>query len=185
VSFQRAGYHEWGGKMQDDLTDAVQWAIAQGIADPKRVAIVGASYGGYAALAGVVYTPELYRCAVNYVGVTDLNLLVDSGRVDGMNESESFFRQRVGTDGDVLRARSPVNFIERLNVPLLNAYGENDPRVDIRQWKRLKAKLDAQKKPYEIIIEENEGHGFRNESKRIAFYRRVDGFLQKWLAPAP
>lgn len=182
-NFQKAGYHEWGNKMQDDLTDAVKWAIAQGVADPDRVAIVGASYGGYAALAGVVFTPELYCCAVNYVGVADLDLLVGSGRVSGAYAAEQFFRDRIGTDRAMLRARSPVNSIDRLRVPLLNAYGENDPRVDIEQWKKLKSKLDANKKPYEIIIEENEGHGFYNERNRIAFYRKVDEFLNKWLAP--
>jgi len=184
-AFQKAGYHEWGNKMQDDLTDAVKWAIDQGIADPHRVAIVGASYGGYAALAGVVFTPDLYRCAVNYVGVSDLDMLVGDGRVDGAYVSEQFFRDRVGTDRAILRARSPVNFIERLLVPLLNAYGENDRRVDIAQWEKLKSKLDAHKKPYEIIIEENEGHGFRNERNRVAFYRKVEEFLKKSLAPAP
>ncbi len=177
--FERAGYHEWGGKMQDDLTDAVHWAIAQGFVDPARVAISGASYGGYATLSGLVSTPELYCCGVNYVGVSDLNTLVRTGQAEGTHGTDLFYKQCVGADRDYLRSRSPVNFIDRLRVPLLNAYGYNDPRVEIQQWNRLESKLKEFKKPYEILIEENEGHGFRNESNRLAFYRRMEAFLEK------
>ncbi len=91
LDFLTAGRHEWGGKMQDDLTDGVKWAIAQGYADPARVAILGGSYGGYAALAGVTFTPELYRCAVNYVGVSDLSIIagygIGNGRYNGMDRT--------------------------------------------------------------------------------------------------
>jgi dipeptidyl aminopeptidase/acylaminoacyl peptidase len=183
AAFMRAGAREWGGKMQDDLTDGVKWAIAQKIADPARIAIYGASYGGYAALAGVTFTPELYRCAVNYVGVSDLNLITSWGRGRFGRSSDMFFREWVGDDKDYKFQRSPLNFVERIRVPTLHAYGYNDPRVDIDHWKRLEPKLKQFNKPYEVIIEKNEGHGFENERSRIAFYRRLESFLAQHLAP--
>jgi dipeptidyl aminopeptidase/acylaminoacyl peptidase len=181
--FQLAGQREWGGKMQDDLTDAVQWAIAQGIADPKRVAIYGGSYGGYAALAGATFTPDLYRCAVNYVGVSDLNIITSWGRGRFGRSSDMFYREWVGDDKQYKFDRSPVNFVDRIKIPTLHAYGFNDPRVDIDHWKRLEPKLKQFNKPYEVIIESDEGHGFDNERTRLAFYRRLESFLARHLAP--
>jgi dipeptidyl aminopeptidase/acylaminoacyl peptidase len=175
TDFLLAGRREWGGKMQNDLTDGVKWAIDQGIADPARVAIVGASYGGYAALAGVTFTPELYRCAVNYVGVSDLSIITSWAR--GQDPDHLFEKNWIGDDKDYLYQRSPVNFVQNIRVPTLHAYGENDPRVDLDHWKRLKAQLDHYGKPYEFVQEGNEGHGFHHESARIGFYRRVEEFL--------
>jgi dipeptidyl aminopeptidase/acylaminoacyl peptidase len=174
-----AGRLEWGKKMQDDLTDGVKWAIAQGIADPDRVAIYGASYGGYAALAGVAFTPELYRCAVNYVGAVELTYL---GRRDqGGNQiaNEFFYEKWVHPDMEELKRRSPVNHVADIRVPTLHAYGENDPRVQYRQWKKLKAELDKYHKPYEVFNQEDEGHGFRSAPARIRFYLMLEEFLAK------
>ena len=184
VDFLKAGWHEWGGKMQDDLTDGVKWAIAQGYADPDRVAIVGASYGGYAALAGVTFTPELYRCAVNYVGVSDLSIIAGYGIGNGRNhfQDRTFENQWIGDDPKYRHDRSPVNFVQNIRVPTLHAYGENDPRVDMDNWKRLKAELDRYHKPYEFVTEGNEGHGFRHENARVSFYRHVEDFLARNLA---
>lgn len=180
-SFLKAGKREWGGKMQDDLTDGVRWAIAQGIADPQRVAIYGASYGGYAALAGVTFTPDLYRCAVNYVGASDLALITSWSHRNGGRASELFYRDWVGDEKDYLVSRSPVNFVERIRVPTLHAYGFNDPRIDIKHWRRLEPKLKQFNKPYEVLIEDNEGHGFDHEQARLRFYRRLEEFLAKHL----
>ena len=180
-SFMKAGQKEWGGKMQDDLTDGVKWAIAQGIADPARVAIYGASYGGYAALAGVTFTPELYCCAVNYVGVSDLNLITSWARGRAGRGSDMFYREWVGDDKDYKYNRSPVNFVDRIRVPTLHAYGYNDPRVEIENWTRLESKLKQFGKTYEIIIQGNEGHGFRNEAGRVGYYARLEAFLGKHL----
>ena len=178
-SFEKAGYKEWGGKMQDDLTDSVKWAIEKGYADPKRVGIVGASYGGYATLAGLTFTPELYKCGVNYVGVSDLKELVRPK--DGVlgDSISSFYRLRIGSDSKVLEDHSPVNFVENIRVPLLNAYGENDKRVEIFQWKELKSQLDKYHKDYDYIVAKGEGHGFRHPADAVAFYTKVEAFLQK------
>ena len=180
-SFQKAGQKEWGGKMQDDLSDGVAWAIAQGIADPNRVAIYGASYGGYAALAGVTFTPELYCCAINYVGVSDLNLITSWARGRQGRDSDMFYREWVGDDPTYKHDRSPVNFVEKIRVPTLHAYGFNDPRVVIENWTRLEAKLKQYGKTYEIIIKDNEGHGFRNEAGRIGYYAKLEAFLEKYM----
>jgi dipeptidyl aminopeptidase/acylaminoacyl peptidase len=183
TSFERAGYHEWGGKMQDDLTDGVKWAIAQGIADPGKVAIFGASYGGYATLAGLTFTPELYCCGINYVGPSDLQRLVSQVLWATGDEGKLSYETQIGTNYELLRSRSPVNFVDHIRVPLLNAYGFNDPRVDIEQWKLLEPKLKQFNKSYEIIREDEEGHGFRNESNRVAFYKKVETFLAHNLSP--
>lgn len=181
--FLKAGQREWGGKMQDDLTDGVQWAIAQGIADPHRIAIYGASYGGYAALAGATFTPDLYRCAVNYVGVSDLTLITSWGRGRFGRSSDMFAREWIGDDKQYKFDRSPVNFVDRIRIPTLHAYGYNDPRVDIDHWRRLEPKLKQFNKPYEILIESDEGHGFANEKSRIQFYRHLERFLAQHLSP--
>ncbi len=177
--FLHAGYQQWGGKMQDDLTDGVKWAVAQGYADPKRTAIYGASYGGYATLAGLVFTPELYKCGINYVGVSDLVELARRKYESDSDARASFFHDAVGPDHDALYNHSPVNFVERIRVPLLNAYGENDPRVDVAQWTELKAQLDKYHKDYEYIFEKDEGHGFSHQADAFEFYTKVDAFLKK------
>ncbi|MBI5423897.1 MAG: S9 family peptidase [Opitutae bacterium] len=179
--FQEAGKREWGGKMQDDLTDGVKWAIDQKIADPARVAIYGASYGGYAALAGATFTPDLYKCAVNYVGVSDLGLITSWGRGRFDRSSDEFYQEWVGDDPRYKFDRSPVNFVERIKIPTLHAYGFNDPRVEIDNWKRLEAKLKQFGKTYEIVIAGNEGHGFRNENSRIGFYQKLESFFSRYL----
>ncbi len=179
INFLRAGYREWGGKMQDDLTDGVKWAIAKGYADPARVAISGASYGGYATLAGLTYTPELYKCGVDYVGVSDIKELIRVKYGTAGDGISSFYKLQIGNDPAYLHDHSPVNYVENIRVPLLCAYGENDKRVEIFQWKELKAALDKYHKPYEFMIAKDEGHGFRHPADAIAFYSRVEAFLAK------
>ncbi len=183
--FVERGAHQWGRAMQDDLTDAVKWAIDQGIADPKRVAIYGGSYGGYAALAGVTLTPELYCCAVNYVGVANLGVAFKGYGGDAfVRDGEMNYQTKwVAPDADYAAATSPLNFIERIRVPTLHAYGENDPRVNPRHWRELKAQLDKFHKPYEYILEDEQGHGFRNENARLKFYRAMEKFFATNLAP--
>lgn len=176
--FQSAGRREWGGRMQDDLTDAVRWAIAEGITTADNVAIMGASYGGYAALAGLVYTPELYRCGINAVGVTDLSFLSKSTTWRG-HGYRMFTGSWIGQDPKYLEERSPVNFVERIRVPTLHAYGEKDPRVDIQHWRALEAALKRHGKPYEFLRDEESGHGFQDEKTRLGYYRAVETFLDR------
>ncbi|MDI1251495.1 MAG: S9 family peptidase [Lacunisphaera sp.] len=184
--FEAAGFKKWGLEMQDDLSDGVKWAVDQGLADPKRVLIAGASYGGYATMAGLVYTPELYCAGINYVGVVDINNLIPKAMpADLMHWRHT----RLGNPGDSADRKrvhdtSPVHFAERVRVPLLMAYGKNDPRVTIDQAYDIERALKRSNVPYELIIEKDEGHGFRMEEKRIAFYKRIDAFLKQHVPTA-
>ena len=182
LSFQRGGYREWGGKMQDDLTDGVRWCIEQGYADPARIGTFGASYGGYATMAGLTLTPELYCLGINYVGVADLEL---RGGGRGwqppriLAETRSITNLDPIKDADRIRAVSPVNHVAAIRAPLLAAYGKNDPRVRFDQWQKLESRLKQHGKEYEAIVEENEGHGFRKLENKLAFYAKVEAFLER------
>ena len=183
--FINKGRHQWGRAMQDDLTDGVQWAIAQGIADPARVAIYGASYGGYAALAGVMLTPDLYACAVNYVGAADLEITFHQRGEDAWRASDEFSYQRewVGPTKAYRDITSPLNLVDRIKVPTLHAYGAEDPRVKIDHWSRLEPLLKKHGKIYQSIVEGQQGHGFRNQDASIAFQAALETFLAKNLMP--
>ncbi len=183
--FESAGFKKWGREMQDDLSDGVRWAIAEGIADSSRVVISGASYGGYATMAGLTLTPELYCAGVNYVGVTDISLLIPK---EGPVSRMYWRNTRLGLLSDAadrkrIHDTSPVHFAERIQVPVLMAYGKNDPRVTIDHGFDMERALKKAGKTYEIIIEDDEGHGFRKEEKSIAYFTRVDAFLKKTVPP--
>jgi dipeptidyl aminopeptidase/acylaminoacyl peptidase len=180
-AYEAAGFKKWGLEMQDDLSDGVKWCIAQGIADPARVVISGASYGGYATMAGLTLTPELYCAGINYVGVTDIELLIPR---EAPPDRMYWRNTRLGklsdpADKKRLYDTSPVHFADRINVPLLMAYGKNDPRVHIDHGFDMERALKKAGKSYEMIIEADEGHGFRKEESRIAFFEKVDVFLKK------
>lgn len=187
--FEAAGWKKWGLEMQDDLTDGLRWAVAEGIADPARVVISGASYGGYAAMAGLVYTPDLYCAGINYVGVVDIASLVPKAVPAARLY---WYSTRIGDLSDAadrkrLYDTSPVNFADRIRVPVLMAYGRNDPRVTIDQGYAIERALKKNNRAYQFLVEKEEGHGFRDEAKRIAFYREVDEFLKRHvpgIAPA-
>lgn len=181
--FDRAGWGKWGAEMQNDITDAVQWAIDEGIADPDRVCIYGASYGGYAAMAGITFTPELYQCAINYVGVTDINLLFETMPASWrMQRAE--MKRTIGDYDDPeeradMAARSPINHVDKIRVPLLMGYGEEDPRVVIDHALNLEEKLKVHDVDYELIIKEDEGHGFRKLENQVEWYTKVVNFLDE------
>lgn len=183
LPFEKAGYRKWGGEMQDDLTDAVKWAIAQGYADPKRIGILGGSYGGYAVMAGLAFTPELYSAGVNIVGVTDIGILLE-GTNSWHEVRRETFALRIADarrDSDWIKAVSPVNHAASIRAPVFMAYGENDARVDIRHGKLMEAELKKAGKDYEYYLRRDEGHGFRKEENQIELYRRIEVFLKKHL----
>ena len=188
LEFQRAGYRQYGRRMQDDVTDGVRWAVAQGIADPARVGIFGASYGGYVVLAGLVFTPELYCLGIDYVGVADLDLMTAKGSGDFrvprlFRDFLKVTRFDAAEDREMIKATNPINFIDRIRVPLLAAYGKNDPRVPLEHGAALASRLKSYGKTYEYLVEEGEGHGFRNVENRVVFFRRVDDFLARYMTP--
>jgi dipeptidyl aminopeptidase/acylaminoacyl peptidase len=184
--FWEASFREWGRKMQDDLTDGVQWLIAQGVADPSRVAIYGGSYGGYATLAGLAFTPELYAAGVDYVGVSNLLTFMKS-IPPYWKPFLAMLQEMVGDmekDEAMLRAASPVFSADRIKSPLLIAQGAKDPRVVKSESDQM---VDAMRKrgvEVEYIVKDNEGHGFRNEENRFEFYEAMERFLAKHIGAA-
>ncbi len=182
---EQAGFRRQGREMQDDLSDGVQWAIAQGLADPGRVVISGASYGGYATMAGLAFSPELYCAGINYVGVTDYELRIPK---EAPPDRMYWWNTRIGdlgkaTDRKRIHDISPVHFADRIVAPVLMAYGKNDVRVHIDHGYDMERALKKAGRTYEMIIEEAEGHGFRLEEKRLAFFTAVDAFLKKYVPP--
>jgi len=181
--FLEAGYKEWGRKMQDDVTDGVQHLIDTGVADPDRIAIYGGSYGGYAALAGLCFTPELYRCGIDYCGVSNLFTFMKTIPPYWRPMLEMMYEQ-VGDpekDHDLLAEASPALHADRIRVPLLIAQGANDPRVNKAESDQMVAALRERGIPVEYMVKDNEGHGFHNEENRFDFYRTMEKFLAKHL----
>jgi dipeptidyl aminopeptidase/acylaminoacyl peptidase len=184
--FWEAGFKEWGGKMQDDITDGVYWLIEQGIADPTRVAIYGASYGGYAVLEGLVKTPDLYAAAVDYVGVSNLFTFFKTIPPYWTPYLEMMY-EMVGhpeKDRDWFQEHSPALNADKIVKPLLVAQGAKDPRVNINESNQI---VDAlRKRGVEVVymVKENEGHGFQNEENRFDFYEAMEKFLHIHLSPA-
>lgn len=186
MDFMELGWLEWGGAMQDDLTDATRWAIEKGIADPDRICIYGGSYGGYAALQGVVKEPDLYKCAVGYVGVYDLPWFAFGDNSDmyrGSGEQREwahhFKATRVGSDEAKLRAASPVHNVDKIKAALFLVHGGSDVRVPIGHYERLAEALDKIGKPYESLVVKEEGHGFQNVDNRVKLYTRMLEFFDK------
>ncbi|MEO8010418.1 MAG: S9 family peptidase, partial [Dokdonella sp.] len=175
--FVKAGYGEWGAKMQDDVTDATQWAIAQGVADPKRICIQGASYGGYAALQGAVREPDLYQCAVGIVGVYDLRLMKSRGDIPQSSMGEGYLDMVLGTDNEQLGQRSPINQLDRIKANVMLVVGGQDKRVPPIHGENLQRALISKGKPPEWIYQRTEGHGFYDEANVEDMYTRLIAFL--------
>lgn len=180
-SFMEASFKQWGLKMQDDITDGVNWLIKEGIADPKRVAIYGASYGGYATLAGITYTPDLYCCAVDYVGVSNLLSFMQTIPPYWKPYLEMMY-EMVGnpnSEYEMLKAASPVFHVDKIKCPLFVAQGAKDPRVNINESNQIVEALQKRGVTVEYMVKENEGHGFSNEENQFAFYKAMEKFLKK------
>ncbi|WP_047243819.1 S9 family peptidase [Chromobacterium subtsugae] len=181
--FWEASFKEWGGKMQDDVSDGVDWLVKQGVADPKKVCIYGGSYGGYATLSGITKTPELYRCAVDYVGVSNLFTFMKTIPPYWKPFLDSMY-EMVGNpekDKDLLRERSPVFHVDRIQSPLLVLQGAKDPRVNINESNQIVDALKKRGVEVEYIVKDNEGHGFHNEENRFAAYGAMEQFFKKYL----
>jgi len=181
--FWELGFKEWGKKMQDDITDGVHWLIEQGIADPQRIGIYGGSYGGYATLAGLVFTPDLYTCGVDYVGVSNIFswFSVIPPYWEPLRE---MFYEMVGNpekDKELLEAASPLFHVDKIKAPLFIAQGANDPRVPKAESDQMVEALKARGIEVPYMVKDNEGHGFANEENRFDFYRAMEEFLGKHL----
>lgn len=184
MDFQDAGYRQWAGAMQDDLADAVKWAVQLGYADPKRVCIYGASYGGYAALENPIRYPDLYKCAVGYVGVYDLTLLGRSGDATQSVGTQKIVDVYLGTDPQKRRQDSPAYNADKLKLPLLLAYGGTDYTAIPDHATEMLAALDKAGVSHEPpIYFPNEGHGFLLPEHRYELYTKMLAFIQKYIGP--
>jgi dipeptidyl aminopeptidase/acylaminoacyl peptidase len=181
--FEESGYHEWGGKMQDDITDATRWAIDNKLAAPDRICIYGASYGGYAALMGAVREPDLYRCAIGYAGVYDLELMLSSGDIPRSRLGRAYLNAALGDDVAKLRSRSPAFNAGQIKIPVLLIHGKEDWRADFKQAKNMKAALEASHKEFDWMVLSREGHGVYDEETRREVYDRILKFLDRHLQP--
>lgn len=181
--FLNAGNKEWGRKMHDDLVDAVSWVIEQGIADPKKVAIYGGSYGGYAALVGATFTPDLFCCAVDIVGPSNLVTLINT-IPPYWSTFLATFHNRVGnpdTEEEFLKSRSPLFKVDQIKIPMLIAQGANDPRVKQAESEQVVAAMKNKSIDYEYMLFPDEGHGFAKPENRLKFYAAAEKFLARHL----
>ncbi len=183
--FLNAGNGEWGRKMQDDLTWGVKYLVAEGIADPKRVGIMGGSYGGYATLAGVAFTPDVYRAAVDIVGPSNLNTLLEAIPPYWEAERKILYARMAdaGTpEGKAwLKERSPLGAADKIKTPLMVVQGANDPRVNKREAEQIVIALRDRGFPVEYLLASDEGHGFARPLNNMALYMGAEKFLAKYL----
>jgi dipeptidyl aminopeptidase/acylaminoacyl peptidase len=181
--FLNAGDREWGARMHDDLLDTVAWVVDQGYADPERIAIYGGSYGGYAALVGATFSPDVFRCAIDVVGPSDLRTLIRS-IPPYWAPLVAQFHQRVGnpdTEPDFLWSRSPLSRVDAIRIPMLIAQGANDPRVKREESEQIVAAMSERGVPHRYLVFEDEGHGFRKPENNLAFHAAAEEFLAEHL----
>ena len=183
--FVNAGNREWGGKMHDDLLDAVQWAVDQGIADPARIAILGGSYGGYAALVGMTFTPEVFACGVDIVGPSNLITLMNTippywqPQIDLFTSRVGDYRTEEGRE--FLLTRSPLTYADHIRRPLLIGQGANDPRVKQSESDQIVAAMQEKNIPVSYILYPDEGHGFARPENNLSFFAVTEAFLAEHL----
>jgi len=181
--FFESSFKQWGKKMQDDITDGVHWLIEQGIADPNRVAIYGGSYGGYATLAGMAFTPDLYACGIDFVGVSNLFTFMETIPPYWEVYLEMMY-EMVGhpeNDKALLEEASPVFHVDKIKSPLFVAQGANDPRVNINESDQIVNALKERGVETRYMVKDDEGHGFLKQENKFEFYREMESFLQTHL----
>jgi dipeptidyl aminopeptidase/acylaminoacyl peptidase len=184
-NFVNAGNLQWGRKMHDDLIDAVNWSVQQKIADPDRIAIMGGSYGGYAALAGLTLTPKTFACAVDIVGPSNLITLLETIPPYWQPEVEQFYKRvgdlRTEEGRKLLEERSPLSYVDRIERPLLIGQGANDPRVKQNESDQIVKAMQAKGLPVTYVLYGDEGHGFARPENRLSFYAIAEAFLAEHL----
>jgi dipeptidyl aminopeptidase/acylaminoacyl peptidase len=182
----RRGFRQWGLSMQDDITDGVMSLVKQGVVDPKRVCIMGASYGGYATMMGLAKDPDLYRCGVNLLGVTNLHYMFTEGRWSKDKAAEFHFKETMGdpdTMKDQFTATSPAKLAEKIKAPVFMAYGEKDSRVPLIHGEDMRDALKKHGKVYEYMELKDEEHGFSSEEVKFKVYGAIETFLKKCNPP--
>jgi acetyl esterase/lipase len=177
-AYVSAGYRKWGTTMQDDLTDSVRWAVSQGIADPSRVCIYGASYGGYAALMSVVREPDLYQCSVGYVGVYDMDVQRHNSDTSQSEYGRAYLNTVFPESAAERHAQSPIYGVDRIKAAIMLVHGAKDERVPIKNMHELVDRMAAVgKKPEQIVVEKKEAHGFRDIDNNVNLYTKMLAFF--------
>ena len=178
--FQNQAFKEWGGMIQNDVTDGVKYAIDAKLADPDRICTYGGSYGGYTALMQPILNPGMYKCAIGYVGVYDLALLSKSKESES-EEVERWYARSMGTDKAALDKQSPAKRVKELQVPVFLVHGKADDNVGMNQFRAMEGALKDAGRPPEVMLGAGEGHGFANPQNIAEMYRRMDAFLDKYI----
>jgi dipeptidyl aminopeptidase/acylaminoacyl peptidase len=182
-AFMHAGYRQWGGSIQDDLVDGVRWAIKQGEVDAARICVYGASFGGYSALMLAAREPDMFKCAVGYAGVYDLNLMAATDEAKSSKRFLAQLKRYIGTDKTELDRFSPVTLAARIKAPVLLVHGGKDKRAPLDQAEAMRAALINAGHPPEWFLAPNEGHGFYDTRNVTEFYQRLEAFLAKHIGP--
>lgn len=177
-SFSESQMQNWGMAMQDDVVDGTQWMIDQGYADKNKICIVGASYGGFAALAATVKSPDMYQCAVSFAGVSDLDRLVHRSR--GFLNAK-LVKKQIGEDSDDRERRSPINYVEKIKTPILLVHGDEDRVVHVEQSQLMADELDDEDKTYRYVELPLGNHHLSIQSNRVKFFAEMDKFLAEYL----
>lgn len=184
-AFIEEGYKEWGGKIQDDIADGVKWAVSNRVADKQNVCIYGASFGGYSALMNPIRNPDMYQCAIGYVGVYDLSLMYDVGDIKRTERGRRYLKRVLGEDETILEKQSPAKRVSEIKLPVFLAHGKIDRRVPIDHYHALVRALSNQGTKVESLVIDGEAHGFYKPENRAKFYQKLEKFLGKHLKQAP
>lgn len=171
--FTQMGFGEWGGDTQQDIIEATEWAVNQGIADPERIGIYGGSFGGYSAAMAPMLRPDLYKSSVAYIGVFDLEMLYDEGDIKTIKWGGKYLDKTLGQDPAKIKAMSPVQQADKLEAPIIIVSGKEDQRAPIEHAYALADALEEAGKEHELIIVEKEGHGFRKPENRLMLYKKM------------
>ena len=171
--FERIGYKRWGLEMQDDISDGVQWAIDQGIADAEKIGIYGGSFGGYSAAMAPMLRPDLYKSSVAYIGVFDLEMLYNEGDIKTIKWGGKYLDKTLGQDPEKIKEMSPVHQAHKLQAPMIIVSGKEDQRAPIEHAYALADALEEAGKEHELIIVPKEGHGFRKPENRLMLYKKM------------
>jgi dipeptidyl aminopeptidase/acylaminoacyl peptidase len=182
-AFVSSAFKQWGGMIQQDIADGVQYAIDQKLADPQRMCMYGASFGGYSAMMQPILNPGMYKCAVGYVGVYDLPMLSRSKELDMDEAGERWYDRSLGTDMEALTKVSPANRAREIKVPVMLVHGKADSNVRMNQFKAMEAALKEAGQPAEVFLAPGEGHGFAKPENIAELYRRLETFLDKYIGP--
>ena len=183
VDFMEAAYLKWGTCVQQDLIDGVKWAIAENYADPKRICVYGASFGGYSAMMTTIREPGMFKCAVGYAGIYNLAMMYKKGDIKANKSGRNYLTTVISRNDADLATNSPSKLADKIDVPVLLVHGEDDKRAPFAQARAMRAALDAAHKPYVWVSKPGEGHGFYSEKNTIEFYTRLQAFLEKNIGP--